>query len=456
MALGGGTYTFQNKILPGSYVNFVSAARAYGISRRGIAALPVQLDWGVEDKVFEVSAEQFRRYSLKLFGYPLTDERMKGMRDLFRHCEKAYFYRLNKGAKATCQYADARYSGTKGNDLKVVIKKDADSSILASSVTGTALTGEAILGRSQEKYRVQTLMGFQLVDEQIVTEKGELADNDYLVWKKEMPLEETASTPLTGGTSGEPVTGTEYQAALDALESYHFQVLGCLAATEEVKKLFVAYVKRMREQVGVKFVVVMHKQADSNYEGVISVENDTKDSGWSPSSAVYWVTGAQAGCAVNQALTNTAYDGEFELDLNYTQTQREEAMTGGQFIFHRVDNDVRVLDDINTFTAFTEEKREDFKRNQVIRVLDQIGNDIAALFNNKYLGKIPNDAAGRVSFWSDVVTHHKQLEALRAIENFDSENVKVQKGDKPTAIVVTDHVTPVNAMTQLYMTVIVS
>ena len=27
MALGGGSYTTQNKILPGSYLNFISAAR---------------------------------------------------------------------------------------------------------------------------------------------------------------------------------------------------------------------------------------------------------------------------------------------------------------------------------------------------------------------------------------------------------------------------------------------
>lgn len=435
MALGGGIFTTQNKILPGSYINFVSAARAYTIGERGVAALPVELDWGEEGKVFEVTAEEFQRNSLKLFGYPVDDDRMKGIRDLFKHCQKALFYRLNKGAKATCTFADAKYSGTKGNDLKIVIKDDVDD---------------------ESSYLVQTLMGFQIVDEQLVKTKEELVDNEYVTWKQELTLEATASTPLASGTNGEPVTGTEYQNALDALESYKFNALGCLSTTDEVKKLFAAYAKRMRDQVGAKFIVVLHKKADSDYEGVVSVENDTKDSGWSPSSAVYWVTGAQAGCAVNQALTNTAYDGEFELDLNYTQTQLEEAMTGGQFIFHRVDNDVRVLDDINTFTAFTEEKREDFKRNQVIRVLDQIGNDIAALFNNKYLGKIPNDAAGRVSFWSDVVTHHKQLEALRAIENFDSENVKVQKGDKPTAIVVTDHVTPVNAMTQLYMTVIVS
>ena len=43
----------------------------------------------------------------------------------------------------------------------------------------------------------------------------------------------------------------------------------------------------------------------------------------------------------------------------------------------------------------------DFSSNQTIRVLDQIANDIAVLFGKKYIGKVPNDAAGRI--WNNFV-----------------------------------------------------
>lgn len=47
MALGGGTFTTMNKLMPGSYINYVSAARAAAsLSARGIAALPMKLKWG--------------------------------------------------------------------------------------------------------------------------------------------------------------------------------------------------------------------------------------------------------------------------------------------------------------------------------------------------------------------------------------------------------------------------
>ncbi len=73
MALGGGTFIAQNKILPGSYINFVSASRASAtLSDRGIVAMPLVLDWGVDGEVFRVDVEDFQKESLKIFGYPYT------------------------------------------------------------------------------------------------------------------------------------------------------------------------------------------------------------------------------------------------------------------------------------------------------------------------------------------------------------------------------------------------
>ena len=52
MALGGGTFTVQNKELPGAYINFVSAASAdASLSERGIVTMPLELDWGVSGRI---------------------------------------------------------------------------------------------------------------------------------------------------------------------------------------------------------------------------------------------------------------------------------------------------------------------------------------------------------------------------------------------------------------------
>ena len=159
---------------------------------------------------------------------------------------------------------------------------------------------------------------------------------------------------------------------------------------------------------------------------------------------------------MNKSATNMTYDGEYAIDVSDTQSQLEAGIQEGSFLFHLVDEKVVVLEDINTFISITDEKSGDFSSNQTIRVLDQIANDIAVLFGKKYIGKVPNDAAGRISLWNDIVKHHQQLQSIRAIENFSGDDVTVEQGDTKKAVVVTDQITPVNAMAQLYMTVYVS
>ena len=436
MALGGGTFVTQNKVLPGAYINFVSATRATSsLSDRGIVAMPLELDWGIDEEIFTVTSDDFEKYSTKYFGYDYTHEKLKGLRDLFKNIRLGYFYKLNKGVKASCSIATAKYSGTRGNDLKVIVTTNIDDNT---------------------KFDVVTLLDNKKVDTQIAKVITDLQDNDYITWKKDTTLEASAGLVFTGGTNGESVTGAEYQAFLDKIESYSFNALGSLATTAEIKSLFVEFTKRMRDKVGAKFQTVLYKKNDADYEGVVSVENKVKDTGLLESSLVYWTTGAIAGCDINKSNTNKKYDGEFDVDVNYTQIQLEEALKSGKFIFHKVGDEVHVLEDINTFVSFTDDKNDDFSSNQSVRVLDQIANDIATLFNDKYLGKVPNDKAGRISFWNDVVKHHKELENIRAIEDFKTDDVSVELGNDKKTVIVSDAVKVINAMSKLYMTVSVS
>ena len=57
----------QNKELPGAYMNFVSkSAATAALSGRGIATMALELDWGREGEIFEVTNGDFqgtaRRY----------------------------------------------------------------------------------------------------------------------------------------------------------------------------------------------------------------------------------------------------------------------------------------------------------------------------------------------------------------------------------------------------------
>lgn len=431
MALGGGTFLVQNKVLPGSYINFISVAKASAnLSDRGFATMPLELDWGVDGDIFEVTSADFQKDSLKIFGYDYTHEKLKGLRDLFLNVQTLYAYRLNAGIKAENIYATAKCSGLRGNDLKIVVQKNVDN---------------------QSKFDVLVFLGTTQLDSQTVEHGNELIDNDFVVWKKDLKLELTAGLPLAGGKNG-TVEAASHQKYLDKVESYTFNIIGVTSTDELIKQLYVSFTKRMREEIGAKFQCVVHRKA-ADYEGVINVKNITKNENYPESSLVYWVTGLEASCPVNKSCLNRKYDGEFAVEVDYTQVQLSKAIKNGEFAVHKVGSDIRVLSDINSMITISDTKGDVFKDNQTIRVIDQIANDIATLFNTKYLGSVPNDESGRISLWSDIVKHHEQLEKIRAIEKFTDKDVTVEQGDSKKSVLVSDKVTVVNAMAQLYMTV---
>lgn len=433
--LGGGTFTVQSKVLNGAYINFVSASKASAtLADRGVATMPLELDWGVDNAVFEVTPADFQKNSLKIFGYPFTHEKMKGLRDLFMNIKTLYAYKLTSGGKkASNNFATAKYSGIRGNDLNVVISANVDE---------------------PAKFDVKLYMGSVIVYEQIAVASGaDLITNDFVDWKSDATLTVTAGAKMSGGANG-TVDGSAHQTYLDKIESYIYNTMGVVVTDDTTKTLYTAFVKRMRDQMGAKFQCVLHNKS-ADYEGIINVKSDAIDSD-SVADLVYWVTGAEAACPVNKTLLNQKYTGEFAVDVDHKQSELETAMQNGEFMFHNVNGEVRVLADINSFVSEADNKSvEIFGDNQCVRVMDQIANDIALIFNTKYLGQVPNDAAGRISLWNDIVKHHNQLQDIRAIQDFNADDVTVSQGDAKNSVVIGDAITIIVGMAKLYMTVTV-
>lgn len=437
MALGGGTFLVQNKSIPGSYINFVSKQRASAtLSDRGYGAMALELDWGVDTDVFTVENSDFEQNSMKIFGYDYTSDKLKGLRETFKNLKTGYFYRLNNNpTKADNTYATAKYGGTRGNDIKIIIAINIDDETL---------------------FDVTTMLAENIVDVQTVAQAEELKANDFVVFKTDTTLVETAATPLANGTNGNTITGMQYQNFLDKIEAYSFNTLGLLSTEKTIKDLYIAFTKRMRDEVGVKFQTIIHDYNGADYEGIIQIKNDVIGMDNYPvSSLVYWLLGAEASCEVNKSVLNKKYDGDFEIFVDYKQSELTKLIKTGQLVFHKVGEEIHVLDDINSFTSVTIDKNEDFQSNQTIRVLDQIGNDVAVLFNTKFIGKVPNDKQGRISFWKEVVYYHQEMEKIRAIEEFRPDDVTVDKGNSKKSVVVVCPVIPVNCMAILYMTVVV-
>ena len=426
--LGGGTYVAQNKVLPGSYFQFVSKATTSAtLSNRGVVAMAFDLDWGADGTIFTVGATDLQKNCLKLFGYDYSSDKMKYIRELMLHATTLHAYKATSGGtKASNTYATALHAGIRGNDLKVVIQTDVDD---------------------ESKFVVSLYLGTEKVDEQTVTSAAELVANDFVTWITEAELSVTAGEALAGGTNGTS-DANAHQTFLNKIEAYpDVNAIGYMGTDDATKGLYVAFAKRMRDEVGIKLqVVVFNHAADSI--AAVNVMNQA--------DIVPWVTGVIAGTGVNKSATNMTYDGEMTVNTDYTQKDLEVAIKAGEFVLHQVGTEVHVLEDINSMVTTSDEQGEVFKDNQTVRVVDSIATSIANIFASKYVGKVPNNESGRISLWSDIVKIHQNLNDIQAIEGFESGDIVVAQGNEKKSVVVDSAITVVNTMTKLYMKTVVA
>lgn len=438
MALGGGTFTAMNKTLPGAYINFVSTGSNVTLGERGTAVLALPLSWGAEGSFITIESGEFTAKAQQLLGYDATAAELLAVRECMKRAKTLLLWRAdNGGAKATANIGGvtvtAKFSGTRGNDISVGVYANTDGS-----------------------FEVATFLDGIKVDAQTVGNAAELVANDFVTFSGEGDISSAAGTALSGGTNG-TVTGASYTAFLAAAEKETFSCIGYAGSDNEVKAVFAAFTKRLRDEDGKKIVCVLADYA-ADYEGVISVKNGVVlDTGVTvpKETAVAWVVGASASAEINESLTNTAYDGAVDVDTKYSKGEFEAALKAGEFVFYSDSGKARVLSDVNTLTTFTPVKNSDFSGNRFIRTIDGWANDIAALFSASYLGSVTNSDTGRALFKADIVKLGGQYEELDAISDFSADDITVEQGNGKRDVVVNVAIKPNDSMEKLYMKVTV-
>ena len=437
MAFGGGNFvtTTTADKMPGTYINIKSTQASADVnSDRGVATVPIRTDYGPEG-IIELTADGFKNKSLELFGRDYSDPKMQDLRELFRHARKAYLYRLNGGgAKASSILFDAKYSGSRGNDLSFYVKASVDDS---------------------GKFDVYTKLDEKIVDKQTVKSAADLEDNEYAVSKHATAdLVDNTGASFKGGTDGTE-TVASHKAYLDALENYTYNSMGVpvssdMTSGDEIIGVYKAFCERMRDSYGLKFQLVTFN-ANADYEGVISIVNTAADA-TNKYALIYWVAGAEAGLDVAESADAMIYDGEYSINTDYTQSKLIEFKNTGKFVFHKTGEDVRVLRDINSLTTFSKEKGDIFSDNKTVRVVDLWATRISNIFNTKYLGTAPNDDAGRSALWSDVVQIAKEFQNKRAIENFSDDDVSISRGADKNAVIINARLSITGTMNYLFVT----
>ncbi|MGI5894266.1 MAG: phage tail sheath family protein [Candidatus Merdivicinus sp.] len=431
--MAGGSFLSQNKVRAGVYINFQSLDTAGAvIGERGTAALAIPLTFGPSGLVRVDSDTAVR----DLFGFSADSAMLRPLRETAKRAAQILVYRLADGSKATGSSGSltvtAKYGGSRGNDFTVSVTPDGDL------------------------FRVETWLDNLCIDSQTVSDITGLQSNHWLDFSGEGELTEQAGLHLSGGTDTE-ISAEHWTAFFQALETADFQTVGILSDDSDIQAAAVAFVRKMREDQGVKIQAVLANYPQADYEGVISVKNGVfleDGTEISPVDAVAYVTGMTAGAQLNQSNTYDTYDGAVDVTERFTNSQIIDAIRAGEWVFIPKNGKVVVEQDLNTLTSFTPLKGAAFSKNRVIRVLDTIASDVQTLFEEKYLGKTGNSADGRSLFRAELAGYFSQLQEVGAIDAFDSkEDLEVLPGNTADSVVVNLAIRPVDSMEKLYMTV---
>ena len=446
----GGTWTVQNKVRPGAYINFVSVPKAIStLGQRGTVAVGMPMTWGPAGELIPLNGEELLTgASLAKVGVTAADtEASLPYRVALAGCFNALLFRTDTGgAKATAEIlastlsVTAKYAGTTGNKIAVVTLKDKPE-------TGA--------------FTIQVLVNQLLKESFIVKKITELKDIesafvDFDVKKDDAAIPETAGTILTGGTNG-TVSKDQYTSFLNLLDTKNFQCIAIYGTDNTVPPLLEAKVELWREKRGKKVQAVVYDYTAADYEGIISVNQGFKTSTETVDTSLFpvWVASKVAGAQVNESLTAAVVEDGVEIINPIAEDAIEDALNIGRFVLsYRQDGAVCVEKDINTLHTFTADKDYAFSKNRVIRCLDEIGNSVALAFSRNYAGKVDNNSVGRNQYKTEIISLMDTLVNIGAIHNFEGAgDITVLPGEAVDAIVVDILVQPVDSMEKLYMTV---
>lgn len=446
----GGTWTVQNKVRPGAYINFVSVPKIVGtLGERGTVAVGMPMTWGPAGELIRLNGDELLNgASLAKVGVTAADtEASLPYRVALAGCFNALLFRTDVGgAKAKADIlastlsVTAKYTGTTGNKITVVTLKDKPE---VGSFTIQVLVNSLL----KESFIVKKIT--DLID-------IESAFVEFTVSNQTAAIPETAGTTLTGGTNGE-VDKNSYSTFWDLLDTKNFQCIAMYDNDPTVPPLLKAKVELWREKRGKKVQAVVYNYTAADYEGIISVNQGFKTSTETVDTTLFplWVASMTAGAQVNESLTAVVVEDGVEIINPIPEDEIEDALNIGRFVLsYRQDGAVCVEKDINTLHTFTADKNYAFSKNRVIRCLDEIGNTVALVFNRNYAGTVDNNSIGRNQFKTEIISLMDTMVGISAIQNFEgASDIIVLPGEAVDAVVVDLAVQPVDSMEKLYMTV---
>lgn len=442
----GGTWTSQNKVLPGVYIRFKTGqALGLTVGERGTVTICEPMSWG---PVGQVTTVTLTTDVTPITGYDITDPHNQFLQEMFKGTDRTsapttiLLYRptASGSEQATVTTgsltATALYPGARGNDITIVV---------------TELTDP------ESTFTVSTVVDGSIVDQQTAAEVTDLVNNAWVTFSGSGALTATTGAALTGGADG-TVQSAAYSTYLTAIEPYDFDIMVYDGQDSTVQTALLAFIERVNDNNGQYCQLVASGLTNPNSRYVINADSPVTLSDGTElteQQVTWWLGGAEAGARYNESLTYAQYPGAVSTTMQ-TVDQFAQAVQDGNLVLFAENGVVKVMQDINSLVSYTEDIGQVYSKNRVMRLCNTIANDIFQQFSSNFIGVVNNNEQGRARFQAAIVGYLQEIQDNQGIQNFSSEDVEVLAGTAIDAIVVNVAIQAVDSVEKIYMTVEVS
>lgn len=395
--------------IPGVYNRFKTKAKEAANGIQGILAMPVKANWGDVGKIISIT-------SLKdlenVFGKDSNYTAYKlGRLALLGNVKELLLYRLTDGKHKIGSIKLLDTDSTESIKLDTKYPTSRAFNVTIKSNILDANKNDLIIFEGNKQLLTIGLKGTQ---EEIINSINNNLENDFVVASKindsTATLEPIVNQPLTGGNDGcTSITNESYIKALEEFERYTIDSFVLDSINDEILQETVkAWVVKNKEQ-GNDFTYftggkenqsiseINEKSKSFNHENIVNLGNSGIYEGikYTPAEVSVYFASLAASQNIKGSICNAKTIFE-DVEPKLSPTEVKACLAAGTLVLDTDDKDVVVVDDVNTFKLYSDEKDKRLGFIRLNNILNRINKD-TALKRKDFVGQNANDDSSQVN-----------------------------------------------------------
>lgn len=402
--------------IPGWYNRFKNNATArIGTGIHGILAMPVKANWGPVNTVTSIPVNSTaERKLIKIFGGDPNYTAYKlGKLALLGQPKEVLFYRLVDGTEKISSLNLKNSDTTPIDAIKLESKYPTTRAFnvtIRANIADASKKDILFFEGTTQLFSISAISG--TIDE-VVSLINSSVENEYIIASKigtaSGTLANVVNQALIGGNDGTAgITTEHYLNAMSAFEGYGMDGFVLDGITDQSLQTSVKAWVIKNKQEGTNIIAFVggpsndsleqanSKSKEFNNEDIVNIfaTSATYDGvSYSSSEVAVYIAALATGKGLKDSVCNEVTIFE-DIQPRLSKTEIETALAAGTLVLAKDNNDVIVIDDVNTFKNYTDEKTEVFGSIRAIKFMNAVDGD-TSLKRKDFVGKTTNDDTGK-------------------------------------------------------------